>query len=392
VRTTLTRLLGFFTRELLAVEYLSEELEGMLRRIVLEYEHRTSFASLAFLSSPGEGVEVHLSPLVVGYVEYLRKEWVGVVEGCKLEGVLVRAMDSNMRHIFKTVSFRSIGHLLEVCREQQEYLENVVIRPMGKDFEIGSSAVIPLVTSKKIDTTTVSKSAILYSFDFQSNDSIANTKAVKQALRDLRREVITVNGHILPPVNSLKELVKLLRETLNSRPLKLRDTSVGRKIRSRRSRHGSDVGSRDGGGSVSSISSSSTASPIKASKAASGNTSFSSLKGKSTNSRSSHKHNNNNNNNINNNNNNNNNNTCDGNDSLSEPTGLTDGSDTDFLSSGNEGDEDRSASKAPLPDTAQPVRTSKRRHFNVDAIDIMTRRLLIAASRTGTGGDAYFVV
>ena len=144
------------------------------------------------------------------------------------------------------------------------------------------------------------------------------------------------------------------------------------------------VGSGDGGGSVSSISSSSTASPIKASKAASGNTSFSSLKVKSINSRSSHKHNNN--------NNNNNNNTCDGNDSSSEPTGLTDGSDTDFLSSGNEGDEDRSASKAPLPDTAQPVRTSKRRHFDVDAIDTMTRRLLIAASRTGTGSDAYFVV
>jgi hypothetical protein len=34
----------------------------------------------------------------------------------------------------------------------------------------------------------------------------------------------------------------------------------------------------------------------------------------------------------------------------------------------------------------------KRRQFNVDAIDILTRRLLLAASRTRGGGDAFFIV
>lgn len=272
---------------------------------------------------------------------------------------------------------------MEVCADRAEFLENVVIRPMGKDFEMGAAAsgpVVPLLTAAGApagDTAAPppdaapagSGSAVLYSFDFRIDDAIADSRAIKQALRDLRREVITVNGHILPPVHKLKELVGILRETLTSRPVKLRDVAIAgsatvRRGRSRRGRHGggsraprpsgSDTGrTRSGGESTSDIT------------AASGGPSSSDESGFS-----------------------------------SDPTGLSDGSDTDFISSGNEGDTDGSVSRRQVeggvagerPQLAAAARKSKRRQFNVNALDIMTRRLLIAASRTGTGGDAYFVV
>jgi hypothetical protein len=34
----------------------------------------------------------------------------------------------------------------------------------------------------------------------------------------------------------------------------------------------------------------------------------------------------------------------------------------------------------------------RRSKFHLSTIDVLTRRLLIAASRTGNGGDAYFFV
>jgi hypothetical protein len=39
-----------------------------------------------------------------------------------------------------------------------------------------------------------------------------------------------------------------------------------------------------------------------------------------------------------------------------------------------------------------PFSTSRRRSFRLSTIDFLTKRLLLAASRTGTFGDAYFVV
>mmetsp|Transcript_26641 Transcript_26641/g.62587 ORF Transcript_26641/g.62587 Transcript_26641/m.62587 type:complete len:213 (-) Transcript_26641:121-759(-) len=37
-------------------------------------------------------------------------------------------------------------------------------------------------------------------------------------------------------------------------------------------------------------------------------------------------------------------------------------------------------------------KSSSRRSFDVSTVDLLTKRLLLAASRTGTGGDAYFIV
>ena len=173
-------------------------------------------------------------------------------------------------------------------------------------------------------------------------------KALKQAMRDLRREVIIVNGHVLPPIHSLKELVALLKETLNSRPLKLKEKRIGQL--SKRSMKG--IRHVENGGAISESPS-------------------------------------------------------------SESDIVTSSSETDFVSSGNEGDTDgsmhvsegrtrvqRSFSTGSSSDDANNCKSpamksssaSRRRTNNVNAIDIMTRRLLMAACRTGVGGDAYFIV
>jgi hypothetical protein len=81
----------------------------------------------------------------------------------------------------------------------------------------------------------------------------------------------------------------------------------------------------------------------------------------------------------------------------------SDVSDSDFISSGNEGDKEVSpvsarrkksidSSSLPKPPICCEGKPSKKKRKLIDTIDIMTRRLLLAASRTRGGGDAYFVV
>lgn len=308
IRPILTKLLSFLTLELLSVEVLSEDLTSTIRNIVLEYEHLTSFASLAFLSSPQESTEEYLLPLLTKYVEYLVQDWRFCIERCQLESQLNRCLDPAIRSMFKTMEFRSIGHLLEVCHEHRSDLENIVIK---------NSRITP------------------------SRDVLDDPKALKQSMRDLRREIIVVNGHVLPPIHSLKELVALLKETLNSRPLKLKEKRIGQL--SKRSLKECHIQ-----GSISESCS-------------------------------------------------------------SESDIVTSSSETDFVSSGNEGDTDGSMSDAVIRSRAlrsnstsssenannckvSASKPSRRKTNNFSAIDIMTRRLLMAASRTGVGGDAFFIV
>jgi chorismate mutase len=334
MRPILTNLLKNLTRELLAVECLSEELNGYIRKIVLEYEHLTSFASLAFLSSPGDSAETHLSPLLLNYLEYLRTEWELCVDKCKLESTLARAIHPGMRKVFKSSEFTSIGHLLEVCQGYKDQLENVVILPRDS-INWGDGSVIDSSVDGSLSPPDVISSAASGDTPDLKKISSSTTKAIKQALRDLRREIITVNGHLLPPAQSLTELVKLLRERLHSRTVKLKD----RKIAQVKKRQGND--------------------------------------------------------------------SSDSNSPSTSDSGTSYNTDNDIVSSGNEGDTDGSTPRNCRSNNKNSPENSffdsdqkqegiagkvKRRHFNVDAIDIMTRRLLVAASRTSSGGDAFFVV
>ena len=314
----LTRLLQVLTMELLAVETISDGLAKVIRReyeclsvfnphqhffsnltlsncphtgVVSEYQHQISFASLAFLSSPEDSAENRLSPLIISYIKYLQSNWKDLVENSVLERMLITVLDQKMRNIFKTVEFVSIGHLLDVCNGYSNALQHIELPPDIGGFDPDSD---------------------IYSI-------CSSSKVVKQAIRDLQREVITVNGHALPPVTSRKELVQLLSQILNSRSL-FKNGKNGK--------HKFD----------------------RVHKAQSC-PSFETIPSKDLDSEG-------------------------------------------FISSGNEGDTDGSHNgRVPKngKDKAKK-RISRRQSFHLSTIDMMTRRLLIASSRTGIGGDAYLIV
>ncbi|KAG7359868.1 hypothetical protein IV203_034966 [Nitzschia inconspicua] len=315
ISPVLTRLLHCLTMEMLAVECVAEEITKVIHRIVSEYEHGTSFASLAFLSTPEVNADSLLLPLILKYLNFLQSDWERLVRACELERMLARTFDPKVRKMFKMIEFQSIGHLLEVCHEFRHQLQNIELPP---------------------NVCAVAENV---------NTLCNNPEAVRQALRDLRREVITVNGHVLPPVTSRKALINLLTQTLNSRTL--------------------------------------TSAPPKKKRGKHKTKEIPTMQ-----------------------------------QSLSVPD-LTKHHDTDYFSSdppsspekqphvppdplGDAVISDLSADDSPGFDSSSAVDTSpetngkkqrrQRSQFHLSTIDVLTRRLLIAASRTGNGGDAYFFV
>lgn len=289
MRPCLTLLLQCLTRELLPFDPFCNEISKVIRRVVSEYEHQTSFASLAFLSTPEDAAENRLMPLVLSYLQYLRANWKMLAEECELERMLSTVIQPDMRQLLKTIEFKSIGHLLEVCQNFQRELQSIELPP-----DVGG----------------------IYGEDLDS--VCTNSKVIQQALRDLRREIILVNGHKLPPVNSRKELLEMLSQMLSTRSLILPGK---RKSKKNGSSHAYACPSMF---------------PVQ-----------------------------------------------------TTPTKELDSE--GFISSGNEGDaddENADGRKAPIEQT----RKNRRRSFHVSMVDLMTRRLLIACSRTGMGGDAYFIV
>lgn len=271
----LTKLLNCLTMEIIAIDTLSEDIKKVIRRIVLEYEHGTSFASLTFLSTPERNAESLLMPLLMKYLRYLQSNFEHVIQGCELERMMSKAIDSQTRKIFKTIEFQSIGHLLEVCHYHQSKLYNIQLPP---DV---------CATAENI------------------NMLCDDPSALRQALRDLQREVISINGQVLPHVTSRKQLLRQLQQALNSKPT-LKENRKG---------------------------------PTKKTAPKELALSLSSEYDGSTDDSTTH----------------NNNNT-------------------------------RSQKKE------MKHKVNRKNKIHLSTIDLVTRRLLVAASRTGSGGDAYFIV
>jgi len=331
ISPVLTRLLHCLTMEMLAVECVSEDITKVIHRIASEYEHRTSFASLAFLSTPEVNADSVLTPLIVKFLMHLQVDWERLVKECELERMLIRAVDPSMRKLFKTVEFKSIGHLLEVCHSYRSKLQSIELPPnlCATAENVGSLC--------------------------------NNTGAVRQALRDLRREIITVNGHVLPPVTSRNELVSMLTQTLNSstltasspktlktkRVLKTRNAFHGSTTKSAPSRptHQSDPElSSDGASSVEKPSNRYPLVP-----------------------------------------------------NLEKNDVINDISENESSILSNSECDSSLAMDSPIQNArkiklAPSMRRRRKGKLHLSAIDILTRRLLIAASRTGNGGDAYFFV
>lgn len=274
----LNRLLQCLTMELLAANVLGENLVRAIRRLVTKYEQITSFASLSFLSSPENTAEQKLTPMVLRFLRYLQSNWKECEAECDLERMLALSLDEELRATFKTIEFTSIGHLLEVCQDFRRELQNIELAP---DVRCGQ------------------------------ND-LDDDSAIKQAVRDLRREVITINGQLLPSVSSHKKLISLLSQTLHSATL---PSSKPKRDRRRSSRRASGRGRRS--------------------------STFKHISG----------------------------------------MGLPDYS-ADFESSDAE----------KLSSSDRGGSPSRHRNFDVSTTDLLTKRLLLSACRTGNGGDAYFMV
>jgi hypothetical protein len=193
-----------------------------------EYEHKVSFASLAFLSSPDNSAGTHLVPLLTKYFEYLQNDWESLVSKCELERLLKAVLDDDLRRHFKTAVFHSVGHILDECRRERASLDNIALPPPWKEGVFGMVGG----GDTNVDA------------EWAMKQYISDPALVKQALRDLRREVITVNGHILPQAHSHMELAEHLGRILHSNQLELSSSPRISKKKSRRrgSIYASDFG------------------------------------------------------------------------------------------------------------------------------------------------------
>ncbi|KAL7575152.1 hypothetical protein ACA910_018645 [Epithemia clementina (nom. ined.)] len=365
----LTKLITYMTMELLAVPCLSEACQSAIRRVVENYEHQTSFASLAFLSTPEDAADQKLVPLLHRYFSTLQQNWQATVRDCELETMLQQVLDPEMRHFFKTVEFASIGHLLETCASYRPLLQRIELPPKQTILGCGCLA------SSGEDDVAVAVAVV-------ENDEAQ----VRQAIRDLQRERITINGNLLPPVTSRSELLRILSQTLNlvvmDRNLLdsgTQGTSGSRQPRRGRSKHkhmnrpanirrseSAPSLLREGGGASSSSVPASPRSP------------------------SNYKEDDNNNSHNDNRNNSHNNMSVsldgeDNNNDDSVSEDLWGGGEGSFVSGGAEDDEDGGAS-------LMTADTGRSRAMDMSTVNRLMKRLLLAASRTGTGGDAYFIV
>ena len=208
VHTTLMTLILTATLEVLAVEVWCPELRAAVDKLASEYEHRVSFASLAFLSSPDTSADARLVPLLTKYFQYLQTDWKALVSKCELERMLRAVLDTDLRQHFKTAVFHSVGHILDDCRRNRARLDNIAIPPPWKEGVFGMTGVGGgdggVATTNAMD------------IDLAIQQYISDQNLVKQALRDLRREVITINGQVLPPADSHQELAAQLGVILHS--------------------------------------------------------------------------------------------------------------------------------------------------------------------------------
>jgi hypothetical protein len=141
--------------------------------------------------------------------------------------MLRAVLDEELRHFFKDAVFHSVGHILDVCRSCRESLDNIALPPPWKEGVFG------LAGGGNGDNLDMDAAIQKYCSD---------VNLVKQALRDLRREVITVNGQVISPAHSSMELAENLGQVLNSHRLFALSPKAKSKKSKRKSAFTSDFG------------------------------------------------------------------------------------------------------------------------------------------------------
>lgn len=326
VQRTLIPLLTAYTQNALNVPTLSPSLKKIIIKICNEYHRQTSFASLAFLTPPAQSAWTVLLPLTLEYMHYIQQQQYNLVMDCQLEHSLSHALKPEMRKLFKESEFESIGHLLRVCKSWKWDLENIVANGIGK---------VSSDNSDQDDSTT------------RTNGSKDDTKALEQALKDLRREVITINGRLLKPParGGIKAFVKLLSEALvsPSGPIQNSQQNIPDEVAQQFKNYSSEAGLGELSSSVSCIRVVDSESELSS----------------------------------------------DGNYSDGSVTGYSDvGDDSDcstaeFVRNGTKARRRKRKEYRPL---------ARKRKFDISTIDALTSRLFVAAGRSQQGGDAFFVV
>eukprot|EP00816_Leptocylindrus_hargravesii_P013471 CAMPEP_0196825984 /NCGR_PEP_ID=MMETSP1362-20130617/93371_1 /TAXON_ID=163516 /ORGANISM="Leptocylindrus danicus, Strain CCMP1856" /LENGTH=499 /DNA_ID=CAMNT_0042206509 /DNA_START=3359 /DNA_END=4858 /DNA_ORIENTATION=+ len=325
VQRTLIPLLTDYTQNALNVPTLSPALKNVIIKVCNEYDRQTSFASLAFLSPPAQSAWTVLFPLTLEYMHYVQQQRHNLVMDCELEHSLSCTLNPEMRRVFKESEFESIGHLLRVCKGWKWDLENIVANSIGK----------------------VSSDRAVHNNSINSNDN-NDSKVVEQALKDLRREVITVNGHLLKPParGGIKAFVKLLSEALVSPFGPVQNNLQNREV------FGNKKGNRIN------VATTETALSGSCIRVVDSESEFSS---------------------------------SDGNFSDGSATGYSDVGDdsecsaTAFIGMCNGKKVRRRRRKEYRP-------LARKRKFDISTIDALTSRLFVAAGRSQQGGDAFFVV
>lgn len=126
--------------------------------------------------------------------------------------MLRAVLDSDLRHFFKEAVFHSVGHILDVCRSCRESLDNIALPPPWKEGVFGLAGGGVNTNSKDNNNNTDGADNMDKVIQRYCNDD----HLVEQALKDLRREVITVNGQVISPAHSSMELAENLGRILNS--------------------------------------------------------------------------------------------------------------------------------------------------------------------------------
>jgi len=215
-RFVLKNILETLAREVLGIGWDMEVggsvTEG-IRRIIRVYEHRSSFASLAFLQSPHQAADTHLRPLLLSFRSFLLTDAQRHFSSCCVETMLANSVDAPLRRTMKDLEFTSLEHLLRVCR---------ALRPALEDISLGGRTALYGAGDGDGDGRAKEdgRAYLLEQAEMAGNDGTGGgegvrvTEKLEENLANLQREVVWINGRHWVPGRTYEEMLERLMEEL----------------------------------------------------------------------------------------------------------------------------------------------------------------------------------
>lgn len=184
-----------------------------IRRIIRVYEHRSSFASLAFLQSPHQAADTHLRPLLLSFRSFLLTDAQRHFSSCCVETMLANSVDAPLRMTMKDLEFTSLEHLLRVCRALRPALEDISLG--GRTALYGSGDGDGDGRAKEDERAYLLEQAEMAGDDRTGGgEGVRITDKLEENLADLQREVVWINGRHWVPGCTYEEMLERLMEEL----------------------------------------------------------------------------------------------------------------------------------------------------------------------------------